>query len=182
MTEKYRVTGHILVESLGFRPSTRSDYEIVVAFEKTEDNQKVLHDYVRWYLEVDLEKEPSMRHQVFTPKNCACALVTYYFRDQHLRFHEKSVVWEPKPPEMEPTVSGVDYRLWVVKRIDSEVFTAANAGWDLFERCGHGKISVEDARELVRQKYLAHNFPWHEVLAAFSKQGGRYTDKYLRRD
>jgi hypothetical protein len=177
-----KVTGHTLIEHIGYMPADHTDYKIVVAFDRWEDNRETLENFVAWYWRVDLKANPSERYRVLTDENCALALVVFYFRDQHTRFHDANMAWSRDTPTEAPAVETKTYRLWITKKVSKEVFTALNAGWELYCRCEYGKLSVADAKDFVRDKFPGQHFLWDDVLRFFRKQGGRHTPKYLRRD
>lgn len=46
MPQAFKVTGHTLVERIGYMPAVHTDYEIVVAFERWEDNRETVENFV----------------------------------------------------------------------------------------------------------------------------------------
>lgn len=182
MSYIYKVIGHTLIERLGFSPAIHTDYEIVVSFDRWEDNQETVENFVTWYWSVDLKANPYEKYRVLTPENCARALAVFHFRENMTRFHDEGLTSISVVPAETPTQETTTFRLWITKQVKKEVFTALNAGWELYCRCEYSKLSVPEAQAFVRDKFPGQHFAWHEVLRAFSKEGGRYTAKYLRRD
>lgn len=182
MPQAFKVTGHTLVERIGYMPAVHTDYEIVVAFERWEDNRETVENFVEWYWSIDLKANPREGFRVLRNETCARALAVFHFREQNVRLHDQSVTYVATLPPEAPTEETATFRLWITKETKKDIFTPLNAGWELYCRCEYGKISVEDAKVFLRDKFPGQYFSWPEVLSAFSKQGGRYTDKYLRRD
>jgi len=180
MGHLFKVHGHTLREHGGRTPSVRTDFEIVVAFEKLEDNHETLKNFVRWYRKTDLE-DPHNRRHVLNPENCACALATFHFREKSMRFHDDQIAFASALPSQTPTEETPSHRLWIMSETSKEVYTAQNAGWDLYLKCEDRKISVEEGRAFVYAKVPDPDFTWHDVLGAFRKTGGRHTEQYLRR-
>lgn len=86
------------------------------------------------------------------------------------------------PPDRAPDFKDAGPQLWVIKKVETEIYTESNAGWDLYARCRMGNIAVSDARELVADKFGRRGYSWADVMQWFRKHGGRHTDKYLRVD
>lgn len=178
----YKLTGHTLLERIGYMPAEHTDYEIVVAFDRWEDNRETVENFVEWYWSIDLKANPHERYRVLRDETCARALAVFHFRERSIRFHDQDVSWVAAVPSDAPAAHSSTFRLWITKQVSKDVFTALNAGWELYCRCEYGKISVEDAKLFLRDKFPRKRFAWDDVLHHFSKQGGRYTSKYLRRD
>lgn len=180
MAYHFKVTGHTLVERIGYMPADHTDYELVVSFERWENNRETLENFITWYWSIDLEKNPSERWRLLCDQHCARALAVFHFRDQSTRFQVQSVTPVPSVPPDKPTSETPNFKLWITSEVRKDAFTPLNAGWELYCRCKYGKISVAEAKAFVQEKFPGMYFPWTDVLRAFGKQGGRYTDKYLR--
>lgn len=178
----YTVTGYTQYQGVGYCPATRTNYELVVEFSTWKDNKKVLNEYLRWYCGVDFERDSRILYQIQTDENCAAAIVTYFMRDKHEGFHDRRIQYTSIKPEIPHVVEVDTYRLWIVKEEKQEVMTEMNAAWELYERCNWGKVSIADAKDILRSKFPQNYFKWSDVLYEFERFGGKYTKLYLRRD
>jgi hypothetical protein len=144
----------------------------------------MIKDYLKWYHDCDVDKMGPEQWQVVDNYNCANAIVAFAFRDSMSRFEcvSHDYISERSLPDTPPTKSEDGYLVWIVETETKKINTPKSAAYKLYQICQSTKISVEDARMIVRQEFPEDHFSWHDVLSAFSKMGGRYTSKYLRID
>ncbi|MBC2593538.1 hypothetical protein H5P28_04610 [Ruficoccus amylovorans] len=178
----FSVTGYTQHQGSGFMPARRMDYEFVVELSSWRDHREILNNYLEWYCGVDFEKNKAILSQIFTDRNCALAIVTFYLRELHQGIHDRFVRNALRIPTSPPEVEKSTYRLWIIGQEESEVMTEKNCAWELYKQCEWGKLSVAEAKDFIREKFPQQSFDWSKVLYQFGKYGGRYTKLYLRRD
>lgn len=84
-------------------------------------------------------------------------------------------------PDREPDRETEHYKIWVDVIEEQPITTPKSAAWMFYGVVGHGKITVEHAKSLVREQFPQHMYAWNQVLYEFVKYGGAHTEKYLRR-
>ena len=163
--------------------STKIDYTCYVCYSSIKDNEKLIKNYFLYYCGFDYDKLRLLERPPLDDYNCLCAIVTYYFRDKGLKFEYKSHEYSrhDKFPDRKPEKESDEYKVWVDVLKTEEVTTPKSAAWMLYEAVRNDKISVEDAKNLVRDEYPEHLHAWDEIMSEFRKYGGAHTKKYLRR-
>ena len=163
----------------------KTTYQCFVTVSTYRDHLSVLKDYLRYYRKIDVDSKNFNTSLFYNDSNCAVALVTYFFREDWKKFeHEKfeylEYISNEKLPQVYPDQSSENHRLWVQKVTEEEIDTPKSAAYILYERCRYGKISVSEARRLIKEQF-GNKFSWEEILDEFSEYGGADTKKYLRR-
>ena len=160
-------------------------FNCIVAFPSTEPHKETIKNYAAWYHQIDTE---SKDYQVFRLLSdvswCAEALAIFYFREKHKPYLEADA--DPYkvvlgPPPTDPVYKSEEVAIWVEADETVQVETERSVAIYLRDliRSG-GKISVETASMLIREKFGSKYRLDNEVLYAFSKIGGKYTKRYLR--
>ena len=163
--------------------SQQKEYTCYVSFSSIRDIQNLTKDYFLYYHGFNYDELQVYKRPPMDDYNTVCAILTYYFRDQSLKFKykEHSFSHPKKFPERKPDKEENNYRVWIDTESDKKITTSKSAAWMLYNVVSNGKLSVDDAKFLIKEKFPEQLYKWKEILYEFSKLGGAYTDKYLRR-
>lgn len=163
--------------------STKTEYTCYVCYSSIKDNEKLIKEYFLYYCGFDYDKLKLLGRPPLDCYNCLCAIMTYYFRDKGLRFKYESHEYcqGEKFPDRKPEKESEGYKVWVDVLKTEEITTPKSVAYMLYRAVENGKISVEDAKNLVRHKYPEHIHAWGEIMSEFGEYGGAYTKKYLRK-
>ena len=163
--------------------STKADYTCYVCYSSIKDNEKLIKKYFLYYCGFNFDELELLGRPPLDDYNCICAIMTYYFRDEGLKFEYESHEYcrDDKLPNRKPEKESDEYKVWVDVLKTEEITTPKSAAWMLYGTVGNGKISVENAKNFVRDKYPEHLHAWGEIMSEFGKYGGAHTEKYLRK-
>jgi len=166
-----------------FGKSTHKDYLCYLSYSSIQDNLPLLKNYFRNYCSIDYDRLEWNRRPPIDDYNCVRAIMTYYFREQSLHFKCKTYGYSRLEdfPLRGPDKETEHYKVWVDTVGNKEITTPKSAAWMLYETVGYGKISIDDARQLVRERFPEHFYSWDQIMQEFIGYGGAYTKKYLRR-
>jgi hypothetical protein len=183
MRQCVRVHGVVIESPNLFGKSRKTEYDCFVAFENYREHLQLLKDFLKYYCSYDVDANPQDSHRVLEDRNCARALVTYYFREKSQRFKDEQTEFISKSrlPNREADQKSDKHELWVEILNSVEIHTPKSAAWLLYEHCESNKLPVGEAKALIRKEFNEQHFLWPDVLYEFEKLGGAYTDKYLRR-
>ncbi len=180
----YKVIGTFLNKE-SYVPSRLTEFEIFVAFSWWSDHEQVTRGYLEWHAGCDFKKHPEDATGLLNNWNCAKALAADYIQRELFRkldVKSSDPVGGGQMPTTEPDFASDTVKIWMTEKT-SDVITETNAGWELWSACSrHGKISIAEARQIVRDKFPNERFNWDDVLKAFRKNGGKHTEKYLRKE
>jgi len=163
--------------------SSKTDYSCYVCYSSIKDNEKLIKEYFLYYCGLDFDELELIERPPLDDYNCLCAIVTYYFRDIGLKFKYKSYEYcrHDKFPDRKPEKKSDEYKVWVDVLKTEKITTLKSVAWMLYGAVENGKISVENAKNIVGDEYPEHLHAWGEIMREFRKYGGAHTDKYLRK-
>jgi len=163
--------------------STKTDYTCYVCYSSIKGNEKLIKEYFLYYCGFDFDKLELIGRPPLDDYNCLRAIITYYFSDRALKFKYDSHEYclHDQFPDRKPEKESDEYKVWVDVLKTEEITTPKSAAYMLYRVVENGKISVENARNLVRDKYPEHLHAWGEIISEFGRHGGAYTKKYLRK-
>lgn len=178
----YKVTGYSIDEHASTM-SRRKDYEFLVGFKSRGDNKETHENFLKWYRNWDGARDGRPYH-LFSDEVCAVALAVFYLRQSMKRLEDAAPTrdYSPNVPTTPPAAQDAGHKLWVLKEVATDVYVEANAGWDLYMQCQYRKVPVGEAKSFLQAKFERKPYVWERVLTHFRKNGGRYTDLYLRVD
>lgn len=178
-----RITGYTDSQPGYDGKKTRRNFECFVTYDEVDDNEAVITSFLKYYCSHDPAEDPGFSRQFFNDYNCAKALVTYYFRDsfQLFEMQHHEFVSEAALPSREPDKCDKNHKIWVTETVSKEMETPKSAARHLFDLCSDQKLPVDMAQRIVRDTFPSCHFAWQSVLFEFSKLGGAYTKKYIRR-
>lgn len=180
---------HVIVEGSGkgnpglFGGSNLTEYVCYVSYSSVQCNKDLIKRYFLDYCGFDYDELEFGGRPPIDDYNCAQAILSYFFRDKWLRFEYRDHKFSrPKEfPSRIPDKESDQYKVWVETSEEKQITTPKSAAWMLYETVECGKISVNQAKLLVNDKYPEHMCYWSQILIEFRKYGGAYTEKYLRR-
>lgn len=164
---------------------TIEKFNCIVAFPSTEPHKETIKNYATWYHQIDMQSKDYHVFRLLSDVHwCAEALAIFYFREKNKPYLEADTdpyKYVLGPPQTDPVYESDDMAIWVEADETERVETERSVAIHLRDviRSG-GKISVETANMLIREKFGPKFRLDNEVLYAFSKIGGKYTKKYLR--
>lgn len=160
-------------------------YDVVVCFNSAKDHEEVTKEYLRYYLRVNPDSYDSKLRGLSTDSNiCAEALATYFLRDicrKHIEAECKLDIYVKNLPERVPDAMTDTYAIWyelIDRKFENTEYSIAALLRDTIRQ--HGKISCDEAREIIRSKFGNNASLSNAVLEAFAEMGGKFTKKYLR--
>ena len=184
--QRFRV--HAIATSEPNRASTEREvenYDVVVCFNSAKDHESVTKEYLKYYLRVDPDSHDSKLRGLSTKDNiCAEALATYFLRDITRKCIDAECMYDSYVKDLplkEPTVMTDTYAIWydlIDRRFEHTEYSIAELLLDTIRQ--YGKISCNEAREIIKSKFGENASLTNDVLDAFSEMGGKFTKKYLR--
>ena|GEM_PF-3628296 len=163
--------------------STKTYYTCYVCYSSIRGNEKLIKEYFLYYCGFDFDKLESITRPPLDDYNCLCAIITYYLRDHGLKFKYDSHQYclHSEFPNRKPDKKSDEYKVWVDVLKTEEISTPKSAAYMLYVAVLNGRIPIEDAKNLVRDKYPEHFHAWGNILSEFARYGGAHTKKYLRK-
>lgn len=161
------------------------NYDVIVCFNSAKDNEDVTTEYLRCYLGVDPDSYDSKLRGLTTDRNiCAEALTTYFLRDITRKCIDVKCMYDnyvKDLPVRQPDIMTDKYAIWyelIDRKFENSEYSIAALLRDTIRQ--HGKISCDEAREIIRSKFGNNASLTTAVLEAFAEMGGKFTKKYLR--
>jgi len=163
--------------------SIKRDYNCYVCYSSVKENESLIKKYFLYYCGINFDELGWTQRPPLDDKNCLLAIITYFFRDKGLKFIYESYEYccEDRFPDRKPEKEEKGYKVWADVLNTKKFSTPKSVARMLYETVMHGKISVENAKNLISYKYPDNSFSWDEIMREFRKYGGAHTKKYLRR-
>ena len=164
---------------------TIEKFNCIVAFPSAEPHRETIKNYLNCHFEINTEGNDIQALSLLSDISwCANALAIFYFREKYKPYLEANfdaLKFIYDQPSTCPDYKNENMAIWVNAdeplKVDSEKSVAIYLR-DVI-RSG-GKISVESAKRLIKEKFGSKYRLDEDVLYEFSKVGGKYTKKYLR--
>ena len=184
--QRFRI--HAIATKEPHRASTEREgenYDVIICFNSAKDNEEVTKEYLRYYLRVNPDLYDAEWRGLSTDKNiCAEALATYFLRDITRKCIKAKCMYDSYVkdlPAREPDIMTGKYAIWydlIERKFEITEYSIAAVLRDAIRQ--YGKISCDEAREVIRSKFGNNALLTTAVLEAFAEMGGKFTKKYLR--